>query len=248
MNFPSVRALAVVSAGFALSSAACGGLPADAAAVFDLPDSALTLGANDGASGSANDDATAGADEATATQDAPSHAPPGADARAEDSAPHPDAPTLDATNLDTATDEGVVDDGTRGAAVCSEPGAALFDDHCYIPLKPRSWTAARDFCQALTPSAHLVTITSAGEQRFVESLLGGGERWIGLSRVDGPDFSRSAYVWIDGEARSYEHWDSSTPSDPEPNGSGTCVRLRTSGFWGDYYCDTKLSAICEREP
>ena len=88
---------------------------------------------------------------------------------------------------------------------------------------------------------HLVTITSDGEQTFVEAFGATTERWIGLQRTTGVA-TKANYKWITGETSTYDHWVTG-----EPNGSGNCGRLLGDGQWADYYCDTTFSYICERE-
>ena len=81
--------------------------------------------------------------------------------------------------------------------------------HCYFPLATRAtWNVSRDNCA--NAGAHLVTITSAAEQNFVQALVGATNRWIALSRFGAPTFN-----WLGGEAVTYTNWDTS-----EPNASG----------------------------
>jgi len=67
---------------------------------------------------------------------------------------------------------------------------------------------AQKYCEKL--GGHLVTITSAEEQTFVESLLKkGGSRnqyWIGGK------FVKDTFTWITGEKVSYTHWDWNEPN------------------------------------
>jgi len=126
-----------------------------------------------------------------------------------------------------------------GPVVCDEPGAQLWNGngHCYFLVEGGSddWFTQRDACAAA--GAHLVTITSQEEQDFVEP-IGGGDRWIGYSRIGATEFS-----WLTGEPVTYEHW-----RQGEPNESGdACARLRDNGEWADRTCDNSHSAICERE-
>lgn len=123
---------------------------------------------------------------------------------------------------------------------CTEPGGKMFGGHCYFPTMMRSWQNNRDVCATL--KAHLVTITSDGEQAFVYSNIGTGERWIGLYRPEGAAFDKSSYKWLTPEAVSYSNW-----ATGEPNFSGSCVRLADGGAWADLACSQNLSAICERE-
>jgi hypothetical protein len=127
------------------------------------------------------------------------------------------------------------------ALPCTEPLAAMYEGHCYIPINKRTYTAARDFC--VTLGAHLVTVTSKGEQTFLNSFGVMEDRWMGLARPDATPMTASSYKWITGEAVSFTNWDSG-----EPNFSGPCVRMRNGGAWADQGCTTTIYGICEREP
>ncbi|MGZ5968788.1 MAG: lectin-like protein [Polyangiales bacterium] len=124
---------------------------------------------------------------------------------------------------------------------CSEPGGALYGGHCYFPINKRTWAVAHDFCASL--GAHLVTITSKGEQDFLAVFGGTDDRWIGLSRAEGTPFSPTSYKWVTTEAVGYTNWGMG-----EPNYSGPCVRIRNDGSWADQGCTNSILGICEREP
>lgn len=148
-----------------------------------------------------------------------------------------------------ADDAGIVVSDSAGdgappadAQSCSEPNGRVFEGHCYFPL-----TTAATFDNAQTncaaARAHLVTITSAAEEAFVETMRAGRERWIGLRRPDGaPGTTASSFAWITGESGAYAKW-----GRGEPNDSGACARLRSSNDWGDQSCTTSYEAICERD-
>lgn len=135
----------------------------------------------------------------------------------------------------------VVDAAQEVATPCTEAMARPFEGHCYFPLATSSdWNGAQSSCAAA--GAHLVTITSAAEEAFVETMAGSRERWIGLRRPFSAPSTPSAFAWVTGESAPYAKWGLG-----EPNGSGTCARLRTSNDWGDLACNTGLGAICERD-
>lgn len=125
---------------------------------------------------------------------------------------------------------------------CTDANAQLFEGHCYFPLATAgSFDRAQSACAAA--GAHLVTITSAGEEAFVETIRSGRDRWIGLRRPNGADpRAASSFAWITGESTTFGKWGST-----EPNDSGPCARLRGSNDWGDQSCGTSYEAICERE-
>jgi hypothetical protein len=151
-------------------------------------------------------------------------------------------PTDTGTELDTGSpivDTGVlpVDTGvppTDGGVACPEAGSKTYMGHCYFPISSRTFDGARSACAAA--GAHLVTITSAGEQTLVNT-VGTGERWIGLARFSGS----TSFRWVTMEAMTYTNW-----AAGEPNGSGYCARLRTDG-WADISCSQYFPAVCERE-
>lgn len=71
------------------------------------------------------------------------------------------------------------------------------------------WNEANLYCQDL--GGHLLTINSAEEQSFINSIISGKERnlyWIDLYLN-----SNNEWVWVDGEQLSYSNW-----RRDEPNG------------------------------
>jgi len=96
----------------------------------------------------------------------------------------------------------------------SAPGAdaaALYNGHIYAAYDVDvSWLDAEAYCESV--GGHLVTITSQGEQSFVESLL--NERpfrgyWLGGYCQDGN------WDWVTGENFTYTNWDYGQPSDSQ---------------------------------
>jgi len=83
--------------------------------------------------------------------------------------------------------------------------------HSYqIIDKKMSWTEAKSYCEG--KGGYLVTITSAGEQAFIENFL---ERkgnksvyWLGGFRASNGNFQ-----WVTGESFTYTNW-----ANGEPNG------------------------------
>lgn len=140
---------------------------------------------------------------------------------------------------DTSTppDTSVVDTGAMDTGVpCTDPGGALYAGHCYFPITANRWSNVRTTCTA--KGAHLVTITSSGEEAFVEAIHPTVPRWIGLSRpaVAAP------WAWVTGEPVGFTKWGAG-----EPSGIGTCAAMRTSNDWGADDCKQSYEAICERE-
>ncbi len=153
-----------------------------------------------------------------------------------------DTTVTDTTVADTMVADTMVADTAKtdtGAVSCSEPSGKLYNGHCYFPLTGVNGDAAKTACEGR--GAHLVTITSAGEQTSVAALRPTADRWIGL-RSTSSSSSASAFKWINGEAVSYTNW-----GGGQPNNSGLCVAMRTDGSWNDRDCAETNDAICERE-
>lgn len=156
-----------------------------------------------------------------------------------------DTSVSDTRVIDTAVDTTPRDTGVDvvdTAVPCTETGAKTYLGHCYFPTAGTlSWDAAKAACVAA--SAHLVSITSAGEQAVVAGVKS-GDRWIGLSRPVGSPTGASSFTWVTAEAVTYTNWDTAAG---EPNGSGECARLNAASLWADRACNNKLFAVCERE-
>ena len=148
-----------------------------------------------------------------------------------------DSGSADSAPLDTAVpDTAVAPDTTT---TCTEPGALGFDGHCYFPIAADTWDAAKAKCA--TFGAHLVTITSAGEQAFVETIKN-GRRWIGLQRPAAAPATPDSYAWVTGESTAYQHW-----GPGQPAGTGECGDLTKSGSWSDQDCTNAEVGICEHD-
>lgn len=153
----------------------------------------------------------------------------------------PDA-TADATGPETGGPDAAAPDAAPEAGVpCTETGAIQYGGHCYFLVSTtQNFNAAKSGCTGA--GAHLVTITTAGEQAAVIALGTGTERWIGLYRNGGPA-KDAMYTWITGEGRNgFSAW-----SPGEPNGTGQCGTLLATGLWNDEDCTISLASICERE-
>lgn len=171
----------------------------------------------------------------------------GADSSSSDSSSPIDSSTIDSSAIDSAKVDSFVadtvvapDTSTSDTGVaCTESGAKTYGGHCYFVLASDTWSNGKTACSA--KGAHLVTITSGGEQSFVEG-VGTGERWIGMSRPVSSPVVEASYVWVTGEAVSYKRW-----GGGEPGGSGECVVMRVSGSWSDQDCKSVRPVVCERE-
>lgn len=75
------------------------------------------------------------------------------------------------------------------------------------------WMDAKKKCEKI--GGHLVTITSADEQQFIEQLIDEGEKtfyWIGAT-----DSGREPnnYYWVTGETFDYQNWQQGQPDNGE---------------------------------
>jgi len=148
---------------------------------------------------------------------------------------------------DASTDRGpdaIADVRSEQAFDCTAVGGTVYQAHCYYPSNPTtSWDTART--TACAAPAHLVVITTAGEQNVVAGILAGKDRWIGLKKDLQPNME-SSFHWVTGEALSFKTWDV-YDGDREPNYTGDCVRMSPSNNWGDINCNSTYPAVCEYE-
>jgi hypothetical protein len=159
-------------------------------------------------------------------------------------------PPADASDVihppDVQPDNRIVDVAPDTRFDCSSVGGTTYQGHCYYARSVAvDWnTAATTTCEA---PAHLVTITSAGEQNVVESLLPSQDRWIGLRRPTNSPKAESSFYWVTNETLSYRNWDVYSDADKEPNYTGECVRMRFTSMWADVACTEALAVICEHD-
>ena len=105
------------------------------------------------------------------------------------------------------------------------PGGS-FNGHRYeyYPNADISWTEARAMCQSM--GGHLVTITSADEQAFIESTFPGTTGWIGGYG------DNNGWSWVTGETfGGYTYWKSGEPNDQ--GGIEWCGHLWSDMTWND---------------
>jgi hypothetical protein len=123
---------------------------------------------------------------------------------------------------------------------CTDASGRIWESngHCYFPLiVMNSWFVSRDRCREL--GAHLVSISSAEEQAFVNTFVGAAPHWTGLSRFGAPAFS-----WVDGESMTYENWEEGAPKLT----TEAAVVVRNDTFeWFDEAVSEPHPAICERQ-
>ena len=107
----------------------------------------------------------------------------------------------------------------------SETPTGEFGGHRYeyYPNADIKWTEARSMAQSM--GGHLVTITSAEEQSFIESTFPNTTGWIGA-------YGDNGWSWVTGETfGGYTHWKSGEPNDQ--GGIEWCGHLWTDMTWND---------------
>ena len=123
--------------------------------------------------------------------------------------------------------------------------AVAFNGHMYkLYDQSMTWTEAKSQCENV--GGHLVTITSAEEQQFIEQIMDKATKhqyWIGLTSASG------SMAWVTGEAYSYSHWDSGEPNySPRSDGEyenyvhiynvyNSAVSGSSRFYWNDMFYD-----------
>jgi hypothetical protein len=124
--------------------------------------------------------------------------------------------------------------------------SGTYNGHQYAMLESFtndiSWYDAKEWCEA--NGGYLATITSSGENLFVEGLVYYGDRdyyWLGSTCNDLRDWR-----WITGESWSYTNWDTGEPSNTTGYEDYLMMR-RHSGFWADlnYAYGSLMGFVCE---
>ena len=92
-------------------------------------------------------------------------------------------------------------------------GAYTYNGHSYYLFdKSLTWTEAKAYCESL--GGHLAVITSAGEQKAIQTLLSDkGSKdsyWLGGYRN-----SNGSFKWVTGESFSYTNWGPDEPNNPD---------------------------------
>jgi hypothetical protein len=158
----------------------------------------------------------------------------------------PDALVVDAAvdlGSVVVVDAGPVEAGPDASFDCDAVHGTLFEGHCYFSIEANGWAA--DACDS--HGAHLASIASEDEQRAVQKVDPGQDRWIGLRRPPNSPQSVNSFVWTTGEPLSYSNWASYGGNNREPNYTGQCVRLLPANTWADNDCTDRFPILCEHE-
>ena len=118
----------------------------------------------------------------------------------------------------------------------------MFEGKCYGLQKNKllGWSEAEDFCQRWSAGAHLASIHSSEEHKFVQENFP-PNIWLGGS--DGE--KEGSWAWSDGEPWVYSAWHSGQPDD---HGSGEdCLQGNWASLqWNDGTCPLKLLFLCKK--
>jgi len=122
-----------------------------------------------------------------------------------------------------------------------------YSGHYYKVINTGSaitWTDARDAAAAMDPIVlggntywpHLATITSDGEQTFLEGLSGADTYlWLGGYQEPGLSEPAGGWTWITGESFVYENW---IVGEPNNNGGSENYLEWNAGGWNDANVDS----------
>jgi cysteine-rich repeat protein len=156
-------------------------------------------------------------------------------------------------------DDGARQDGDGCNQNCAVTCADFDEDarqgpsgSCYLyDRRSDTWNQARAECEKL--HAHLVTVTSAEENTFVNQ-LSKAEVWLGAT--DGKDDKEpnpGTYAWITGEPFVYTAWVADNPNAIEyPCALGRCYEhcagMQPDSTWKDWPCRGESNLVCEWDP
>ncbi|XP_013399969.1 C-type lectin [Lingula anatina] len=107
-----------------------------------------------------------------------------------------------------------------------------------------TWAEAEIYCQLLHPEAHLATVESQSENKFILGLIkkyttGPSRTWLG-----GHDkATEGQWKWWNGKSFTYTNW---RPGQPNNYQTGEdCLNTWETGVWSDLQCDAKHPFVCE---
>ncbi|KAG8518746.1 C-type lectin domain family 4 member K, partial [Galemys pyrenaicus] len=124
-------------------------------------------------------------------------------------------------------------------------GWTIYDDHLYyFSYIKKSWHEAEQFC--VSQGAHLVSVTSVGEQAFLVKFTRTSYHWIGLSDAG----TEGSWRWVDGtpfdSAKSRAFWEKNQPDNWKHKDGRTedCVQIQQK--WNDNFCDSLYHWVCKK--
>nr|XP_011422437.3 macrophage mannose receptor 1 isoform X2 [Crassostrea gigas] len=134
---------------------------------------------------------------------------------------------------------------TAAASLPCPPSYSGYQSYCYkaVALTDSSqwlsFDAARDYCRGV--GGDLVSIHSAGENSFVQNLVGSSpvSIWIGLN----DKAVERGHRWTDSSPTDYTNWNRGEPNDA--GGIEDCVSMISNGKWNDINCFFSKPFICK---
>ena len=155
--------------------------------------------------------------------------------------------TASAANIYTiGGDEGAMEPQATGYGITDNAKSAMskHNGHYYQIFNNKvSWSEANRLCKE--KGGHLATITSQGEQDFIDSLNSSRSRlWIGGYRSSG---TSGDWRWITGEAWSYTNWRIGEPNNSSNVKSNENRAAVWPSAWNDLNDDSSEQGgyICE---
>ena len=124
---------------------------------------------------------------------------------------------------------------------CPE-GWLMYKGKCYGHPKDnkQSWADAESFCQSWSAGAHLASIHSAEEQKFVQDNF---PQYIWLG---GSDTSKEgSWVWSDNTSWLYSDWSNGQPDDYS-SGQDCVVGNWHDLKWDDDSCTREKLFLCKK--
>ena len=121
-------------------------------------------------------------------------------------------------------------------------GWLLYEGQCYGLPKDNKlpWPNAEFYCQSWSAGAHLASIHSAEEQKFVRDNFP-QNIWLGGSDLSQED----TWVWTDGTLWNYDDWHPGQPDDYKARQD--CASLDGVEFkWDDNGCGDNKLFLCKK--
>ena len=117
----------------------------------------------------------------------------------------------------------------------------IFNGHSYfISRNEKTWHQAKQDCEL--NGGHLVTISDAGEDNFVLSLISSGSYWIGLT----DEAQEGIFRWITNEPLAYMNWCPGEPSNSNNEDYGE-INGCSFGKWNDQNITSVRKYILEMD-
>ena len=132
---------------------------------------------------------------------------------------------------------------TTGAYSASSFEGNIYQNHSYEAYSTQvSWATAKTACESA--QGHLVTISSEGENSFVQSIAGSTTRaWLGMTDDGAEGFWRN----ITGESAWFTKWGTNEPNNLGGAENWGAMYVAT-GLWLDLPASWNAGYVCEWEP